>query len=228
MGKPLLHIADIMMAQRLREAREAVGLTQQKVAELLRISRSAVSQWENGETQPDIDKIKELCQIYKTSTDWLLRGIDPAKVVQNFHESATDFAQVPLIDFVQAGQWTDIADPYALGQGSEILWTDQNVGKSAFGLTIEGQSMAPEFEPGDKIIVDPDVKPQPGDYVVAKLDNEERSTFKKYRPRGSDKDGSPIIELAPLNTDWPTLYIDAGHPGHIVGTMIEHRRFRRR
>ena len=92
---------------------------------------------------------------------------------------------------------------------------------------IDGESMAPEFAPGDKILVDPDVTPRPGDYVVAKLDEEEKATFKKYRPRGRDAAGEEVVELRALNEDWPTLVIDARNPGHIVATMIEHRRYRR-
>lgn len=33
--------------------------------------------------------------------------------------------------------------------------------------------------------------------------------------------------MGALNEDWPTLAIDVDNPGHIVATMIEHRRYRR-
>ncbi len=88
--------------------------------------------------------------------------------------------------------------------------------------------MEPDFREGDKVIIDPEIQPRPGDYVVAKLANENEATFKKYRPRGSDKDGRPTIELVPLNPDWPTLVVDSDHPGRIIGTMVEHRRYRQR
>lgn len=93
---------------------------------------------------------------------------------------------------------------------------------------VKGGSITPEFRRSDNIFVDPAAAPQPGDLVVAKLDNEDEATFKKYWPRGSDAKGSPIIDLVPLNEDWPPLRIDAEHPGHIIGTVIEHRRFLRR
>jgi SOS-response transcriptional repressor LexA len=84
-----------------------------------------------------------------------------------------------------------------------------------------------EFQPGDKVIIDPEVKPQPGDFVVAKRDDDEEATFKKYRVRNQDEDGRSVIELTPLNSDWPTLMIDQDNPGNIVGTMVEQRRYRR-
>ena len=76
---------------------------------------------------------------------------------------------------------------------------------------VRGTSMAPEFRDGDKIIVDPDLTPQPGDYVVAKLDGEEEATFKKLRPRGTDAAGQPVIDLAREQLGWePTVSLDQG------------------
>jgi SOS-response transcriptional repressor LexA len=132
-----------------------------------------------------------------------------------------------VIDRVQAGDWTEVEDPYALGSGDEFLQTDSGVSSSTFALVIEGRSMEPEFQPGDKVIIDPMVQPRPGDFVVAKRANDQEATFKKYRLKSQDDHGSDVIELMPLNPDWPTLTIDRDNPGHIVGTMVEHRRYRR-
>lgn len=96
-----------------------------------------------------------------------------------------------------------------------------------FALEIESESMLPDFKEGDIIIIDSALEPRPGDFVVAKLDREEKATFKKYRPRGEDADGYPVVELAPLNPDYPTLTMNVSNPGRVVGVMIEHRRLRR-
>jgi SOS-response transcriptional repressor LexA len=32
---------------------------------------------------------------------------------------------------------------------------------------IEGDSMLPEFRPGDRVLIDPEVSPRPGDFVAA-------------------------------------------------------------
>ena len=87
--------------------------------------------------------------------------------------------------------------------------------------------MIDEFYPGDIVIVDPEIPPRPGDYVVAKMTAEEVVTFRKYRPRGMDKAGKPMVELAPLNDDYPATVIDTTSPGLIIGTMVEHRKYRR-
>lgn len=132
---------------------------------------------------------------------------------------------LPIVDLVKAGEWHDVADPYEVGQGMDVEPViNGHFGENAFALKIVGDSMLPDYRPGDIIIVDPSQQPSPGDFVIAKLDGEQSATFKKYRPRGRDINGQDIIELAPLNADWPTLIIDAAHPGTIVGRVMEHHR----
>jgi len=86
--------------------------------------------------------------------------------------------------------------------------------------------MLPEFREGDMVIIDPAVEPSPGDYVVAQNDDNE-ATFKKFRPRGVNERGQQVFELVPLNEDYPSLRSDCVSI-RIIGTMVEHRRYRTR
>lgn len=135
-------------------------------------------------------------------------------------------ARIPLISSVQAGVWTEVVDNFSPGDAQDWLMTDQRLSKRAFALEIKGLSMLPEFKPGDRVIIDPDVAPQPGDFVVAK-NGEDEATFKKYRPRGSDASGNAIFELVPLNEDFESIRSDA-QPIRVIGTMVEHRKYRNR
>lgn len=134
--------------------------------------------------------------------------------------------RVPLISYVQAGCWTETTDPATVGDGFEYLLTDLELSGSAFALEIEGNSMLPQFKPGDRVIVDPEVCPQPGDFVVA-MNGGNEATFKKYRPRGVDQAGNDVFELMPLNEDFAPMRSDQT-PIRIVGTMMEHRQYRKR
>ncbi len=133
--------------------------------------------------------------------------------------------RIPVISAIQAGMWAEIVDSYQPGDASDWLLTDIDLSDSAFALDIRGNSMEPEFKDGDRVIIDPEVTPQPGDFVAAK-NGEQEATFKKYRPRGMDTQGNIIFELVPLNDDYPTLRSDVQHI-RIVGTMVEHRKYRR-
>jgi SOS-response transcriptional repressor LexA len=216
------------LGTRLRARREAVGLTQEKLAKQCGVSRAAVAQWEAGVTRPGLDNLVRAAKALDVWLSWLTAGDQSLPDGPSPFSSAGARRQIPVIDYVRAGLWDAVADPYAPGGGLDDIATDLELSPKAFALVVRGESMDPEFRDGDKIIIDPEVTPQPGDFVVAKLDREDEATFKKYRPRGSDKDGAPIIELLPINPDWPTLMINAEQPGRIVGTLIEHRRYRPR
>lgn len=60
------------LAQRLREAREYLGLSQEMVADKLEIPRPAVSAIETGKRKVSSLELKQLAQLYKRSVDYFL------------------------------------------------------------------------------------------------------------------------------------------------------------
>jgi len=182
------------------------------------VTVQAVSQWENDKTVPSTNRLLSLGGIL--GVDFLDAG-DDGPSGRAFRPGK----YIPLISRVYAGDW----HPAMAFESAMDMLTVQWVPKGpAFALEVHGESMLPEFRSGDIIIIDTSIEPLPGDYVVASLDGEQEATFKKFRPRGHDDDGNPVIELVPLNPDYPTLIISAKTPGRIIGTMYEHRSFRRR
>lgn len=133
----------------------------------------------------------------------------------------------PVISLIQAGALTEISHPYEPGDGFDMEYGEDDASRWAFFLEIKGDSMLPEFRPGDRVLIDPEVCPSPGDFVAAR-NTQQEATFKKYRVRGISESGHEIFELVPLNDDYPVLRSDERHL-KIIGTMIEHRRkFRRK
>ena len=64
------------MAERLQKLRRKAGYSQEQTAELLGISRQAVSKWESGQGKPDLDNLVRLTEIYNTSADYILLGTE--------------------------------------------------------------------------------------------------------------------------------------------------------
>lgn len=60
---------------RLRELRKQAGFTQAAVAEQLKVTQAAVSDWESGKTWPSTEKLRPLAQMLKTTVDELLSNI---------------------------------------------------------------------------------------------------------------------------------------------------------
>ena len=56
--------------------RTEAGLSQQKVADLLEVSKSTISLYETGYTVPDAKTLYKLCDIYHVSADYLLCRTD--------------------------------------------------------------------------------------------------------------------------------------------------------
>ncbi|MBR4727085.1 MAG: helix-turn-helix domain-containing protein [Clostridia bacterium] len=58
---------------KLRKARTDAGLSQEKAAEALGVSRQTVSNWENEKTYPDIVSVVRMSDLYAVSLDHLLK-----------------------------------------------------------------------------------------------------------------------------------------------------------
>ena len=92
MRKELIHIMNI--AERLKDLRKEAGYSQEQVAELLNVSRQAVSKWESAQGYPDIENIIKLAQMYEVSTDYLLLGEEsPALTADEADISETGIPQ---------------------------------------------------------------------------------------------------------------------------------------
>lgn len=215
---------------RIQKARAAQKLKQDAIANATGVSVQTVSQWELDRVTPRPQRLPTIASTLHVPVEWLLEVYEQPSVKGTARLPLSSLEgpfRLPVISRVQAGEWTATEDPYPVGEGQEVLVTDKRVSASAFALEVDGDSMWPDFRQGDRVVIDPEVEPRPGDFVVAKLDNEGEATFKKYRPRGLAKDGSPIFELVPLNDDWPVVTVDKSNPARIIGTMVEHRRYRR-
>ncbi len=65
------------LGERIYSLRKARGLSQEELADAVGVSRQAVSKWELGESQPEVDKVVLLAQALGVTTDQLLLGVEP-------------------------------------------------------------------------------------------------------------------------------------------------------
>jgi SOS-response transcriptional repressor LexA len=216
------------LKNRLAEALAIAKKSPTQLAAETGLSDSAISQLLSGKTKSlrsnSAVKIEAATGVRAT---WLITGEGPMLAsTPNVTAAPVGAIRIPLISYVQAGCWTGIVDSYQPGDADEWLLTDLDLSGNAFALQIKGDSMLPEFKEGDRVIIDPNVQPLPGDFVVAKNGDDE-ATFKKYRPRSVNEQGAVVFELVPLNEDFPSMRSDT-QPISIVGTMVEHRKYRKK
>ena len=59
--------------EKLQKLRSREGLSQDALAELLNVSRQAVSRWERDETMPETEKVVRISDHFHVTTDYLLK-----------------------------------------------------------------------------------------------------------------------------------------------------------
>ena len=62
------------LGQRIREARIASGFSQEDLGDALKLTRSSVSLWEKGRSEPEDANLKMLADVLKVSEDYLRTG----------------------------------------------------------------------------------------------------------------------------------------------------------
>ena len=75
------------LGEKLQNLRTDAGMSQEDLADRLGVSRQAISKWELGKTVPDVKYIVELSNLYRISTDYLLKDDerDHPKFCVNLH-----------------------------------------------------------------------------------------------------------------------------------------------
>lgn len=222
----------MFMHERIQQKLEEKNLKQADIARATGKSTAAVTKWLKGDNIPKAENLKVIAKLLNVSDEWLLTGKGgeqaPKKIdlgESNVTFVNTPLVQVPLLDYVQAGLFHEVGYDGINPLGTSWTTYEGARPECVFSLKVEGLSMAPEFMPGDEIIVDGSLEAKPGSLVIAQevQHGVARTTFKKYRIIGINEFGVDIIELVPLNTDFPTLnslQIEIS----IIGVVVRHNR----
>lgn len=113
------------IADRIQALRKDRGITQEELADSVGVSRQAVSKWESEQSLPEIDKIILLSDFFETTTDYLLKGVEPARNTEKKHSAmlfsivgtAVNAAGLLAAVFI----WIERQTPYATGTGLLLM-----------------------------------------------------------------------------------------------------------
>ena len=207
---------DTLFAKSLHEAMVRAKIKPSTLAKELRVSRATIYKWLSG--QLPSRKHARFLQLRLGLTDSHVSNVMAAP-------PSSMARRVPLIESTPEAGKTGV---YVVDLTPQSwLEADADFSTQAVGLRLADDSMEPEFYMGEIVIVDPQVQPRDGDYVVAELQEADEPsrlwTFKQYRARGHHR-GQQVYDLVPLNPTYRTTTVGPDFPGRIVGTMVEHRR----
>ncbi|MDH4566153.1 hypothetical protein E8E95_05630 [Pseudomonas sp. BN414] len=129
----------------------------------------------------------------------------------------TRYYRYAVVSSVVAGGWGEAIQPYEPGAEDRAELTDYKAKGPAFWLEVEGDSMTsptpPSIAEGMLILVDTGIEAQPGNLVVAKLEGDEKATFKKLVSDAGQ------LYLKPLNPSYPIIPINGNC--RIIGVVKE-------
>ncbi|WP_052127466.1 S24 family peptidase [Enterobacter cancerogenus] len=207
--------------ERIRSRRKALKLTQLVVASGIGVSHVAVSQWEKDETVPRGENLLRLAELLQCTAAWI---IDGEGEVFTAPLNVSDVSALPLITLAQAVAWMQEQRLLIQQQAIRFLYSDSRLSESALAITLEDNAMQPDYRPGDTLIFDPAVDPQPGDVVLAHINGV--AQVRIYRLMAEQHD-EQIFSLRPLNDDFPAQ-TSSEKKIELIGTMMEMRRYRAR
>ena len=199
----------------IREGRRKLGLSEKQFADAVGVSRGAVQQWEKaGGTAPRRGNQHRVAD---------LLGISIAELVLGNANTSPGFtvrAEVPLVAAADAGNYTSI-DNFKPDNTLEKVSVSVPIKRHTYALRVHGDSMVSDvsdsFPDGSIVIVEPDMRAEPGDYVIATNALNE-ITFKQLVKDGGD------FYLRPLNSRYPIKPLGTSR---VIGVVREFtKRFR--
>lgn len=206
------------LGSRLKTLRKKKKLTQQQIAEAIGVSKTSVIYWEKDDNVPKHESLTALATVLAVDTNYLLYGKGNAIVESNVSVPIPLAGRlIPVISWIQAGTWTTVDSVPEGTQFDEWLPPNPKCGKNGYGLEVVGESMLPDFRPGDKIYVNPDFQPdglKTGDLVIMSCEGEAEATFKKLIVE------SGSMYLQPLNPDWPEKTMPLVDGCKLVGKVV--------
>lgn len=189
------------LGQRILRLRKDRKLARDALGTKIGVSKTSVKNWEDDENPPKLEHLQAMADFFGCSVEYLTDGTGDGDNFKKIQEKAVRLA--PVLNFVQAGEFCEYHDDAISDESEPVIG---EVGVNVYWVKLEGNSMEPDFESGELVLIDPDIQPNPADYVVALRQGEKAVTFKRWRPRGFDeKTGEEYSQLIPSNENYPII-----------------------
>ncbi|MBF0400967.1 MAG: helix-turn-helix domain-containing protein [Magnetococcales bacterium] len=222
------------LSERIQTARKQAKLTQKELADRVGISQTAVHKLECGRSKSSRRTVA-IALTCGVDPIWLdtgrgemsLIGATPGMNQAEFAKAAEDgeiyraplFARLPLISWEDASKACE--DPTESFHPKEVeAWIPVAPRSSdrTFALRVPDDSMEPEFQEGEIIIIDPTLPGRHNQFLVARMEGDSLATFKQLIVVGSR------TYLKPLNSRYPLIDVQGTIRvcGVIVGKYKEY------
>ena len=160
-------------SENLKTLRKFKNLSQDKLADELKLSRSLVGMWESGQRKPSFETLELLADFFNVRIDDLSGRNYKEKYNEqsNISTLSERLYNVPVFETVSAGFGAAAVD--SIIDYIALPFRTKTEADETLCIRVKGDSMSPKIEDGDLIQVQKQTSIDSGDVAVVLLDNEE-------------------------------------------------------
>lgn len=208
--------------------KNALGLSQKKIADDIGVSPAAVAHYFSGTNALNVRFAAALARLLDVPVDAFsprLAAEITGMVATTDHSNIAPMLQphreareYPLLSWVVAGEATESSVSHPTGVADEWLTSTENAGPRGYWLAVKGKSMTsdtpPSFPEGTPILIRPEgFELISGKFYIARHTGTGEHTFKQYVLDAG------VGYLVPLNPEYQTVVLDDNW--EIVGRAID-------
>lgn len=132
------------LGEKIKYLRKEKNLSQQEVADLLKIERATYGKWETGQFEPNKENKEKLAKIFNKSVGYFVDDLESIIMDDQFK----GWYQVPLLAVIPCG-----FPQYSEGDVERQVWVSPLFPNVNISVYAQGDSMAPKIEHGDIVMV---------------------------------------------------------------------------
>lgn len=216
------------LGSRIRQKRKELKLSQMQLAQRMsNCTHASISQWEKDLSKPNAENVYELSVALNCDIYWLLKGVSvhnnvaPAPV-----DLMTSGKLIPVLHAEKVIQCHRDASFHSSNEDESIM-IDSPTAEYCFAYRVTDDSMKPLFFEDDLVVFDTSLKPEPGEFVLARVDCCTGLVFRKFSIESIAGTGECVFKLTPVADEYP-LISSQQHEIEIIGVMVEHRIYRKK
>lgn len=190
------------IGKNLKYYRKKAHLSQEDLALLLKMSKKAISSWEIDRTEPNTNRIKELCSILNCTSDELIYG-----------EEARTKISIPLFDEICCGN-----GGFVLDENQEMIELPSSMlspSKSYFAQVAKGNSMIEEHIMENDLLIFEKTSTLENGEIGCFVIEENVATCKKFYKDAKQN----LIILQPANSEYTPIVITKKSFFKILGRL---------
>jgi repressor LexA len=201
---------------KIKDLRIEKKISQNELAKILGLTQQAISAYENGLREPDLETLNKIANYFNVSLDWLAGRTNIRNPNRDIIEKIGGFypgplVKIPIVGTIKAGE------PILAVQnieGYEVVELETVKDGNYFFLRVKGDSMINANIPeGALVLVRQQNDVDNGSIAVVMVDNEEATIKRVFKTNG-------LLVLQPENPKYKPKVIKKGDV-KIIGKVVK-------